>query len=83
MGDRELLASLRKDTALNYLCQHRFPMPMAGNICAKYAIIIYTYNYTQFESYQYLYSAENSRDIKNIFHIYSGPHLINWEEENI
>lgn len=39
-------------------------MPMAGSICAKYTIIIYNYNYTQFESYQYLYSAENSCDIK-------------------
>lgn len=64
MGARELPAALWENTALNYLCQHPLPMPMAGTICAKYAIIIYTYNYTQFESYQYLYSAENSHDIK-------------------
>jgi hypothetical protein len=37
---------------------------MAENVCAKYTIIVYNYYYTQFESYQYLYSVENSHDIK-------------------
>lgn len=64
--------------------QHLFLISTAGRVCAKYTIIIYIYNYTQFEDYQYLYSVEDSRGIK-ISSIFTQDLIltVNWEDENL